>query len=285
MTTTTETRPDGTEVTYRYGEAFGEADSNPYLARSSKRLVNAAIASGWHAEFTRSGSGRILTVHLTPKSKATWERVEKAEPVNPNNHGRRKWLVPVRIDLMFDADTGAYLGGSSYRTWDAPLKNEGLYGVLGETVADVQTYIEFPQKWLDREAAARKNEAEAEIRARARASARSRFMADPDNEYAINKLTKMTEDPAAPNLAEARSPRDVMREASTYATALVTKRLAETALRALGWTDENDDLVTVSRAVARAASEVSRSYEKNGAEVETLNAVGSFLDEYWGRAT
>lgn len=278
----TETRPDGTVVTYRYGVPFGEPESNPYLARSSKLLVNAALNSGWWADFTKDRSGSCLYVHLTPKSPMVWSRVEAAEPVNPN--GRRKWVAPVRIDLTFDANTGAYLGGQSYRTWDAPLKNDPIYGVLGETVAETRTYIEFPQKWIDYQAAEAKREVERAARQEIRLATRREFLDDTDNHYAIAKLQEWAADPKVPNLADSRAPRDVLRAASTYATALVTKRLAESVLDRIGWTEEDGTVITVSAAIAQAISEVSRSYEKNGAEVETLAAIAKFLDQYWGKA-
>lgn len=278
----TEIRPDGTVVPYRYGVPFGEEVTNPYLVRSSKRLVNAAIASGWHAEFTRD-RGNGLHVHLTPKSPMLWKQVEEAEPVNPN--GRRKWLAPVRIDLFFDGDTGAYLGGNSYRTWEAPLKHKAIYGVFGETVADTQTYIEFPQKWHDHRIAEAKREVERAAAQEIRLATRRSFLDDPDNHYAIAKLQTIAQDPNVPNLADERGPRDVLRAARAYATDLVTKRLAESVLDRIGWTEEDGTIITVTQAVAQAVSEVSRSYEKNGAEVETLSAIGKFLDEYWGRAS
>jgi hypothetical protein len=278
----TETRPDGTVVTYRYGVAFGEEVTNPYLARSSKRLVNAAIASGWHAEFTRD-RGNSLHVHLTPKSPMLWAQVEEAGPVNPN--GRRKWLAPARIDLFFDGDTGAYLGGTAFRTWEAPLKNDAIYSVLGETVADVQTYIEFPQKWHNHRIAEAKRDVERAAAQEIRLANRRAFLDDPDNHYAIAKLQEWAADPKVPNLQDERSPRDVLRAASTYATALVMKRLAESVLDRIGWTEEDGTVITVSAAISQAISEVSRSYEKNGAEVETLAAIAKLLDQYWGKAS
>jgi hypothetical protein len=281
MTTTIDTRPDGTEVPYRYGEAYGEKVSDPHLVRSAKRLVNAAVTNGWRAEFT-SGRGSTLIVHLTPLSPVLWKRVEDAGAGEPNRH--RKWVAPARIDLLFDPDTGAYLGGTVYRTWEAPLKHETIFSALGDSVSDAQTYIEFPQRWLNQQIVERKRQAEAAAAQAEREAVHTAFLAADENTYAIRKLEGLAEAPVAPDLSEASSPRQAIQLASIFARDMVTQRFAQIVLSTIGWPDRDGNVITVSRAVNMAAATVSRTYERNGAEAETLEAIAWFLDQYWAGA-
>lgn len=264
-----------TDRKFRYGVPDGEEVTHPELRRSAKKAVDAAATNGWRIEFTRSP--RTLWVHLFPQSRKVWE-VAEGQRLGTR---RRPFFTPVRVDLQFDAETGAFWGGHAFREWIDHENNVGDYGIVGDGITDVLQYIEFPERVRIDAAVRARAEAEAEVRQAERKAVRDEWLADPVNHRGIAKLQELAQEPNVPNLGEERGPRSVMRAASEYAKALIVKGIAERALRSVGWQDEDGNVITVRRAVVTATTEVSGYHETNDTEAEHLAAINSVLNEYW----
>lgn len=260
--------------------------------RSAKKLHNAATTHGWVQvssvqNYTAAGEPWSVTATYMMEDTDVYLPVEAERGNYTHRDGMPKWLCPVRVELNYDPETFAYLGGKVLRrTWGDERQQTDWH----RRPSDAEDAITYPQRAL--EALQERKQAEADRTAeREQLQARQeqyKNLLRAKSDFGWTRLVaEANHVVAAPEVDPRYDVSRAVHNFERYLELRLTQELAAQAVKVVGrparsvpimlstpeMQEQDEVLMTPAMAVEYVALEGMGSYAHRGAEAQYTEAV------------